>query len=110
MLGGAVCRKPVPALYSPVRLEEGLLMFACRIMRLITTLGLLAFATSVSTGGKHDSSTKQLTAAQCEQLLKQLVNSGKRPFTEDYVLDLPKGASETSLWRKQKRIAAAYDE
>ena len=85
-------------------------MLARATMRLIAILGLLAFAASVGAGEKHASPTKRLTAAQCERLVKRLVNPGQPPFTEDYVLHLPNGVSESSLWENQKPIAAAYDE
>src|SRR5262249_12636693 len=91
------------ALDEQVRQQEGLQMFARGTIRLLPILGLLAVAASVSAGGKHDSSTKRLTAAQCERLVRQLVNSGKPPFTDDYVLDLPRGVSESSLLEKQER-------
>lgn len=72
-------------------------------------LGLIAFAAIVGAGEKGDPARKPLTAAQCEKLVEQLVNPGKRPFKDDYVHELPKGAEFSSLGRTQKPIAAAYD-
>jgi hypothetical protein len=86
-------------------------MFRPPTIQLVTTLGFLSFATSGCAGEKPTSPTKRLTAAQCERLVKRLVNPGQPPFTEEYVLiDDYKGPSESSLRKKQKPIAAAYDE
>jgi hypothetical protein len=68
-----------------------------------------ALASLVATGGKHGSTKKRITESQCERLVAQLVNPDKPPFKEHYVLELPRGQSESILWQRQQTIGAAYD-
>jgi len=78
-------------------------------LRPLATFGMLAFAGSVGAGDKPDPPKKPLTAAQCERLVKEMVNPGKVPFTDVFVHDLPAGLQAGALSNSQKKIAAAYD-
>lgn len=64
---------------------------------------------AMAPAGGEESEKKSLTQADCERLVEQLANPGKPPFTEVYVLDLPKGVRESELRRNQKPIAMAYN-
>lgn len=68
---------------------------------------VLAARHSIADGPEAD--VKPLTAAECELLIEQLVNPSKPPFTQSYVLKLPKGISQSDLYQKQKPIASAYN-
>ena len=61
------------------------------------------------TAGEPKIAAKPLTIVECKQLVEQLANPNKPPFTELYVRELPKGVRETDLNDSQKPIAAAYN-
>jgi hypothetical protein len=56
------------------------------------------------TDRKASDKKARLTPEECERLVEQLVNPGKPPFTEDYVLEPPKNLDEKAL----EKIRAAY--
>src|SRR5262249_2310270 len=62
------------------------------------------------TAGKPGATHRPLSVAQCERLVGQLVNPGKPPFAQRYVLDLPEGLSVPDLRKSQEPIGVAYDE
>jgi hypothetical protein len=74
-----------------------------RVVLVLTLLGAMAAA------GGEGSDQESLTLADCERVVEQLANPGKPPFTEVYVLDLPKGVRESDLRRQQQTIAEAYN-
>src|SRR5262245_54811468 len=78
------------------------------VMGAAVLLGLLVLVVAGRADEAGDKKAR-LTPEECERLVKQLVNPGKPPFAEPYVHKLPKGLSESILYEKQKRIAAAYD-
>lgn len=85
-------------------------MSTIRIMTPLAALGLLACAAPSEADDGSPPARKPLTEARCERLVERLVSPGKRPFSENYVLDLPRGVNTKSLHETQKCIAAAYNE
>jgi hypothetical protein len=82
-----------------------------RPCRVILSLGaftvFVGFATSIDAKDGKAAKKKPITAAECERLVKQLVNPHKAPFTEIYVDRLPKGLNVGTL---QAKARAAYNE
>ena len=75
----------------------------------LATLGILSiYAASTDAGDGSGPRKERLTAAECRQLVARLVNPDKPPFTENFVLKLPKGVDAQTLRRKQAKITAAY--
>jgi len=73
-----------------------------------TLLGAIA-AAGGEDNAADDNAKKSITPVDCERVVEQLANTGKPPFTEVYVLDLPKGVRESDLRRQQQPIADAYN-
>src|SRR5262249_39738341 len=75
-----------------------------------TVLPLVALGVLAASGGAGDKDKpkKPLTARQCEDLVKQLVNPDKPPFKERYVLNLTKEDLD-NIREKQAKIAEAYE-
>jgi hypothetical protein len=85
-------------------------MHGFRTFWLVGVACLLVSLVATAAAGKSPNRKKgPVTEADCEQLVKQLVNPEKPPFKEPYVHDLPKSTDEGELWRKQAKIKAAYD-
>lgn len=83
-------------------------MSASGSMRSLVALGLLALAGTVNAVEGGDPFKEGLTEAECEQLVEQLANPGKRPF-DGYVHVLPRSIDRDELHRIQRKIGAAYD-
>ena len=81
-------------------------MFALRTVLPLVVLGMLA---APAGAGEKPAPKTPLTEKECEKLVEQLVNPNKPPFTEDYVLDLPKDVSLDTLRKQQEKVEIAYD-
>jgi hypothetical protein len=77
------------------------------LLRLCALYALTAFALRADAGEKVSSTTKRLTRAPCEQLIRQLVYPGKPPFKKAYVF--PEELDEATIRAKQSKVEAAYD-
>jgi hypothetical protein len=80
-------------------------MFRLRTVVPLVALASLAAAPFVTPTTKG----KPRTEKQCEELVKQLVNPDKPPFSERSVLKLS-GVTEKDLRKKQEKIRRAYNE
>jgi hypothetical protein len=68
---------------------------------------LTLFAASLGAGEPSASGKKRLTAADCERLVRQLVNPAKPPFKGEYTF--PEKLDLTAIEDKQEKIRKAYN-